>query len=587
MNDRFRTIGNITAIGVVICIFTIIAAVINYSTPSSLREVRQLVHVTSDYPGLARDPDAGAPSRVHEYSFDLPALTMGSESLAVWLVHSDVEITIADQVIFDSKSCNPGWLTKSPGCYWATVPVYQEDSGKRITIRTSEVYYGLSDRLPDIFIGSMDEVMAYCLRKEWTVIVAAILCMVLGAVFNMLTRLMRADRFERIGARYMGLFISMVGMFRLLDMPFVTLMFNGRSQLITYVSLLLFMWIPFVFCMSATFQRWGVKLYRYWSLYFAAINVAFLIMQILRIRDLRQNVAFIYLSLIVYFITILVQIIVNKVRRTHVDRYHWIPAIYLLIGAGLVADLVLYSVLGHTRQSNISLYITLVYGFLSGASMIAGVLNQQEEYRLKELELSDQRGTMMLSQIRPHFIYNTMNTIYSLCDVNVETAKEAIHDFSGYLRLNFESMDHKTPIDFVQELQHARFYLSIEKLRFGDDLDVIYDIGCDDFMIPPLTLQPMAENAVRHGIRGKTGKGTVTIRTREEDDHYEVIVEDDGVGFDVRILDSDDMEGPGGHVAIRNVSARVEQMCGGKLLVESKAGSGTKVTIIIPKTDRR
>ena len=113
----------------------------------------------------------------------------------------------------------------------------------------------------------------------------------------------------------------------------------------------------------------------------------------------------------------------------------------------------------------------------------------------------------MLSQIRPHFLFNTLNSIYVLCEKDPEVAQKAIGEFSEYLRGNFEGLENETVIPFSREIEHVRHYLNLEKMRFGSLLHVIYDLDGSEFMIPPLTLQPLAENAVKHGIMRKKDAG--------------------------------------------------------------------------------
>ncbi|MBO4900607.1 MAG: ATP-binding protein, partial [Lachnospiraceae bacterium] len=152
----------------------------------------------------------------------------------------------------------------------------------------------------------------------------------------------------------------------------------------------------------------------------------------------------------------------------------------------------------------------------------------------------------------------------------------------GYLRHHFRSMEQYGPVSFDEELEHTRFYLSIEKMRFGDELNVEYDIEDTDFELPPLSLQPIAENAVRHGIREKNGRGTVTIRSYRTDEACVVEVEDDGAGFDTSILGEQEPDTEHNRIALRNVSVRVEQLCQGQLSIDSTPGKGTVVTISIP-----
>ena len=191
-----------------------------------------------------------------------------------------------------------------------------------------------------------------------------------------------------------------------------------------------------------------------------------------------------------------------------------------------------------------------------------------------------QRAQLMLSQIKPHFLYNVLNMTEELCDTSPETAKEAIGKFAQYLRTNMDSIDRAGAIPFGQELSHTQLYVQIEQLRFEDALTVRYDIACTDFSMPALTLEPLVENAIRHGVRKNAGgRGTVVIATRETAEGFEVSVTDDGPGFDPATLP----EAEKGHVGLRNVRERLAQVCDGTLKVDSAPGRGTTATILLPK----
>jgi len=193
--------------------------------------------------------------------------------------------------------------------------------------------------------------------------------------------------------------------------------------------------------------------------------------------------------------------------------------------------------------------------------------------------LAEQRVQLMLSQIKPHFLYNTLGSIEALCDSDPKAAKLATHQFSQYLRGNMNSLTAESMIPFENELQHARLYLELEQIRFGEDLRVEYQIGPKDFFLPPLTLEPIVENAVKHGIRqNDDGSGTVRISTAESEDCCKVQVADDGPGFDPQAVPDD-----GTHVGIRNVRERLSRICGGSLTIAQTPGRGTVVTILLPK----
>ena len=193
--------------------------------------------------------------------------------------------------------------------------------------------------------------------------------------------------------------------------------------------------------------------------------------------------------------------------------------------------------------------------------------------------VAGQRVQLMLSQIKPHFLYNALGTIEGLCITNPAEARAATVKFAQYLRGNMDSLSQRAAIPFERELAHTKLYLELEKLRFEDDLTVKYDIACADSEIPTLTLEPIVENAVRHGVRkNPDGRGTVTIATRETEERYEVTVTDDGPGFDPGALLGDGES----HVGLRNVRERLGAQ-GGWLDIRSEPGKGARASIILPK----
>lgn len=227
--------------------------------------------------------------------------------------------------------------------------------------------------------------------------------------------------------------------------------------------------------------------------------------------------------------------------------------------------------------------ITLLYVATSMSMLIIYVSIQVEhDLRLKaqELELRDSRVSIMLSQIQPHFLYNALTAIRHLCRTDPTLAQEAVSEFAGYLRANMDSLSHKHPIPFSEELEHVRNYLSLEEKRFGERLRVVYQIGPTGFLIPSLTLQPLVENAVRHGATRSGHGGTVTIRTEDGGDFWLVGVSDDGPGFDpTRPPPADGRS----HVGIENVRHRLASMSRGTLTIQSAPGTGAVAVIALPK----
>ena len=220
----------------------------------------------------------------------------------------------------------------------------------------------------------------------------------------------------------------------------------------------------------------------------------------------------------------------------------------------------------------IQMFFYGIYTILLGSSLAALFMfnyiwiDQSERYYQQVEENKQLRIEIMLSQIQPHFLS--------------VAAEKAVSTFSRYLRGNMDSLFNDKAIPFEQELRHTKLYLELEQLRYEDALQVSYDLQCTEFNIPTLTLQPLVENAVRHGVRGKlSGRGSVQIATNECPDRYEVSVSDDGPGFDP----SKKVQNGHSHIGLANVSERLQRVVGGSLSIHSAPGAGTTVVITIPK----
>ena len=205
----------------------------------------------------------------------------------------------------------------------------------------------------------------------------------------------------------------------------------------------------------------------------------------------------------------------------------------------------------------------------------------ETEKKILNAELAESRISTMMSQIRPHFIYNTLGSIEQLCELDPPKAGELVHNFAKYLRGNFGELDNPKPILMSQEMEHVRYYINIENVRFPD-MTFSFEMNSEDFSLPALTIQPIVENAIKHGLMKLEKGGSIRVISYETDTDYCITIEDDGVGFDTSQLIDEKK-----HIGIRNIRNRLKIMVGGKLEIESTQGVGTKVLITIPKEVRK
>lgn len=205
-------------------------------------------------------------------------------------------------------------------------------------------------------------------------------------------------------------------------------------------------------------------------------------------------------------------------------------------------------------------------------------ITHQKLLKKTNIDLECLRSSMMLSQIKPHFLYNTMGAIEEMIVSNPKRAQIEMANLSRYMRTNIDVLSTETLIPFKTELLHIKTYIQIQNFRFENSIMINYYIKCDNFNIPPLTLQPIVENSIKHGIRPKGNKGIINIFTFENLESYIIQIKDNGIGFDFekrnRSINS---------TGLINIDFRLKKMCNGNITIESIPQEGTTITISIPK----
>lgn len=256
--------------------------------------------------------------------------------------------------------------------------------------------------------------------------------------------------------------------------------------------------------------------------------------------------------------------------RKQMSRNEW-NAFAVILAITLIA-VVLHAFFLNVVPLAAMICTLLLYAFFAEKQVEEAYRQQQENLKL--------RTEIMLSQIQPHFLYNSLGAIADLCDHDPQKAKQTTLRFSRYFRGVLDSLNTKELVPFEQELNQTKLYLELEQVRFEDALQVEYRIGCTDFSLPPMCLQPLVENAVRHGIRRNPGgRGNLSLISAEKADCYEITVRDDGPGFDPERKPDRERS----HVGISNVRERLRLVCGGSLELVSEPGTGTAATVRIPK----
>ncbi len=289
----------------------------------------------------------------------------------------------------------------------------------------------------------------------------------------------------------------------------------------------------------------------------------------------------------------------NKFDRTFLGfTVHAICAIYLIL---LIIISIVDTKINKTRKQvniiiifttiqaiivqTLSMVLDLSYSYTQeayafGAALFFMYLSYDRAYNdaiKHEREMRDKTTALMLSQIKPHFIYNTLATIQVLCDIDPNLASKTIDSFSKYLRMNTDALNKTEPVSILDEIKHAKAYAEIEMIRF-DNIEVKFDILDNDFKLPVLTIEPILENSIKYGVRARQ-KGIVEIKTYKDNNNHILLIKDNGIGFDINKINNDNKN----HVGISNVKTRIENMVKGKFEIESIIDVGTTVKITVPE----
>ena len=257
--------------------------------------------------------------------------------------------------------------------------------------------------------------------------------------------------------------------------------------------------------------------------------------------------------------------------------------VYVVIISALTVNCLIALFLRRKRVTGAQFVMFLVCFFAVDAIQIilvelylmAGLVKR---YLAQRDEAAQQRTRAAVAQMRPHFIYNTLMNTYYLCAQDPPKAQRVIRDFTRYLQNNFTAIAQEDTISFEKELEHTRAYLAVEQACFEGRLFVEFDTPDTFFRIPPLTLQPIVENAVKHGMDPDLEPLYISIATENTDLGVKITVEDTGPGYA-----PSDVDEP--NYALKNIRERLKAMCGGTLEIEEREAGGTRVTIFIPQDE--
>lgn len=262
----------------------------------------------------------------------------------------------------------------------------------------------------------------------------------------------------------------------------------------------------------------------------------------------------------------------------------------MLFPVATILEVLLYHNMLWTDASTFFRAGTLLYTWIYMGFVLWRTFMVVQDRTLVTQRLQESQLELMMGQIQPHFVFNTLSSIRTLVMVDPTVAYDMLYDFSNYLRANIDNVTNLNGIPFSAEVSHIKSYVNIEKVRFGERLNMKFEVEKDDFKVPPLSIQPLVENAIKHGIFQRPEGGTVILRSYDNEKYNIIEVEDDGIGFDtdnanrifaVYIKDEDNL----GMASNKVVSSAMDQVLKNLTLLD-KDGKPIVLSEPIKKIDR-
>ena len=532
-----------------------------------------------DYTRTDIETETAPAGVVTEYCFSIADTVKSDEHLAFYTTHQYTEVTIGGETVYRLTAAEDS-VAKTAGSNWVMIPLSAGDAGKEVIVRITPVYRDFISRKTEFLLGSDLAIYAARLTRDLPELILSMLAIFIGTVFVVIGIWTLIRRKEGAPLSLLGMFSIMVGLWRLTDTRFTPFLFPERPVFVFYFSIAMLMLgtVPLMRSLRHRYNTVSKRILDVCSICVLGVSLVQLLLQITGVMDIREDLFLTHIMVVIGAMVILTNSIYYQWKNRGDDGKRTIGFLPFVCVAGGIADVAAFYIKGNSSGLFFTLAAFVLYTIISGIRMLLDYGERGRRIAEQEKELLKSRISIMLSQIKPHFLYNSLSSISELCMVDPAQARDALTDFSTYLRNNMDFIDTKECVHFSNELRHIETYLKLEKMRFGDRLHIVYDIQEDNFFLPPLTVQPLVENAVKHGICAKPEGGTITLATRRQGEQIVITVSDDGAGFDEREADGKEERS---HIGLANIKKRLELMVGAHLTVQSEKGVGTVVTVIL------
>lgn len=490
----------------------------------------------------------------------------------------EVRIYIDDELIYSFEMQDDFEFLKTPGVSRNTIEIPSEFSGGTVRIElTSQFENRFMNTISGIYLVDSGQAQNIYLQQNRVYIIMVLILFMMTLVSYteawVWERKEIKKYFGTLGTLYLSILLWSVGMSGLLDYvwhrPIVSYMISVLCVLV--MPIIAYELVDITYQNSSKLLRWFSVII--WSNFYLQIGLQFLFG-----ISLMEMLWFSYILYAVGAFFVLCLLIDHLRTCKHKDEINWNFVSVFVILAGVLVEIgVLLLLPKRTDLIGVAgLLGTFMYLNINQFIIIRREAKTDSEKSILQEHYAQLQNTVLVQQINAHFIFNTLNTISALCKHDAKEADRAIRLFATYMRSYMHMVADKENIPFAEELKLVQSTLEIEKLRFSDRFHYSFDLSYSTFELPPLSIQILVENAIIHGLRRISGNGHISVTVYRADDRIQIIVEDNGSGFDLQTLEDKES------VGLRNLEKRLEIMAKGTLVIESVVGEGTKATIELP-----
>lgn len=529
---------------------------------------------------LVENADSPA-GQASEYTFTLDTVIAHDTSLTFYASHQLVDVWVGDEYVYSLQPSEEISFIKTVGSSWIILPIYREDAGKTVRVVMTPVYKDHLKTDADFYLGSSKAVYRSQLRQELPAMVLSVLNIFVGLLLLVVAIYCLCTKRGSGKILSLSMVAITMGLWQFAHNDFSPFMSQSKPVFLYYVSvtMMLVCIIPLVSSAGFEFGKGKRSVLPYFIFGATVMAAVQILLQLFGILDLREMFPFTHGSIILGALLLIGESVWCHVKGRQNDTERTVTNNAWILGVGALVDLIFYYVRGSSSGLVMVLSAVLCFVLMEGAHFMSSYLDQSRMLAEKEIQLTHSRVVTMMSQIRSHFVFNILNAISGMCKYDPEKADEVIVRFAHFLRNNIDIMEDDRMLPFTTELQHLEDYVVLEQVRFGDRLNYETDIQVTGFMIPPMILQPIVENAIKHGITKKQTGGTIVLSTWEENGSVKIRVDDDGVGFEMRELEKEKS------VGLKNIQFRLRHLVHGTLEISSEPGKGTSVLVSIPREE--